>query len=266
MFKTTIELSQLDKSLPFYTHSPEQELVSRHIHEQHCWEIHETNALLELMKPGQSFIDIGANIGYYTVIAAARLGDSGQVFSFEPDPENYALLTQNIEQNHFKNVQAFNLGLSNQDCSLPIFCSEENRGDHRLFETEAHQQGNMIQLVKADEFFMDRYGQYPTVHCIKIDTQGYEYSIVDGLKKTIAANQAHLNMVVEFWPWGLRQNQSSAKALLALLDQYSLQIHIMDHIQGGIYSSKRKDLDKWLAEVEENPDNQGFVNLLLTPS
>ena len=66
--------------------------------------------------------------------------------------------------------------------------------------------------------------------------------------------------------WRDRHREQLPFRLRHFLDQYSLDIHIMDHIQGGVYSSKRADLDMWLAEVEENPDNQGFINLLLTPS
>lgn len=268
MFKTYIQVSGIKEKLPFNTHNPETELVSQQIHAQHCWEIHETHTLLNILKPGQTLIDVGANIGYYSIVSAARLGKNGRVVSFEPDPQNFNLLLENIKQNHFKQIHAFNIGLSNQKTNLPLYRSADNRGDHRLFETPQHIASDVIALDSGDNVLLERNASisHLTVHCIKIDTQGYEYSIIDGLHKTITANQKHLHMLVEFWPWGLRKNQTSATELLKLLQQYNMNIHILDHVQGGIYSSRLSDLQDWLAEVEDNPDNQGFVNLLLTPS
>ncbi len=263
LYKATLQLPGLTQSLQLCLHNPEHDLVSKYIHEHHYWEIHETALLLDSLKAGQNIIDVGANIGYYSIISADKVGNQGNVFAFEPDPDNFALLEQNISLNHMNNIHAINAGLSNNNEDSFLYLSADNQGDHRLFaETEASAK-TAIKLLNGDEFFLN----HPSpIHFIKIDTQGGEFQVVDGLRNTIYNNREHLSMIVEFWPWGLIQNGHNARELLALLDSFNLTIHIMDHLQGGFYSSQRAVLLEWLEDVEHNPDNQGFINLLLTPA
>lgn len=267
MHTTHIKVPGLKPAISFQTHDPADELVSKYIHEHHYWELHESTTILDTLKEGNTFVDIGANIGYYSVIAAEKVGKNGKVFSFEPDPKNFSLLKENAAINHYVNIEVVNAGLSNKHHTSPLYMSVENRGDHRLFtDKEQKQISHVIELIPGDSIFLNSDNQQETIHCIKIDTQGYECHIIDGLRQTIQQNQSHLSIVMEFWPWGLRQNQSNAYELLSILDQFNFDIHILDHINGGIYTSERKALDNWLADVENNPDNQGFINLLLTPS
>ncbi len=75
------------------------ELATREIYEPL-----ETQLLLKRLKPGQTFVDIGANIGYYTLLAARQVGPAGRVYAFEPDEENFKLLQKNTEINGYSNV------------------------------------------------------------------------------------------------------------------------------------------------------------------
>ena len=120
-----------------------------------------------------------------------------------------------------------------------------------------------IELITGDSFF-DTIDT--PIHFIKIDTQGAEYGVLTGLKNTIEKNKHHLRMIVEFCPWALRNNGHQAMELIDFLREHFSGIHIMDHQQGGLYSSNIDDLLEWTTEVESNPDNQGFLNLFITPS
>ena len=80
-----------------FTHSEQDLFVSRRIREEGFWEPHETSLILELLQPGDTFLDVGANIGYFSILAAAAVGDAGHVIAYEPDPENYRLLQTNVE-------------------------------------------------------------------------------------------------------------------------------------------------------------------------
>jgi len=68
------------------------------------FEKYETKLFKKSIKRGMVVLDIGANIGYYTLLAARLVGDEGKVFAFEPDPYNYSLLRKNIEANRYNNV------------------------------------------------------------------------------------------------------------------------------------------------------------------
>src|SRR5690606_3184440 len=100
------------------------------------------------------------------------------------------------------------------------------------------------------------------VNFIKIDTQGYELDILQGLHQTIAANQTHLKMIIEFWPFALEENGHSAAALLDELSLYDFDISIIDHIQHNLQKSDIDSLRRF-STTSLIPENQGFVNLFL---
>jgi predicted methyltransferase len=73
----------------------------------------ETSALMKrIIREGMTVFDLGAHVGYYTLLAAEQVGVTGHVFAFEPDPENYAVLIKNVELNGYKNVTFINMAIS----------------------------------------------------------------------------------------------------------------------------------------------------------
>ncbi|MEM6996443.1 MAG: FkbM family methyltransferase, partial [Myxococcota bacterium] len=88
--------------------NPEDRTLSETLWRTGTWEALQTKALLERLEPGDTFVDVGANLGYYTVLAAKKVGPSGRVFAFEPDPESFALLKRNVDRNGLTNITAEN--------------------------------------------------------------------------------------------------------------------------------------------------------------
>jgi len=86
-------------------HGSEDE-VSRTLIEEGIWEPYETDLVTRLLKPGQVFIDVGANAGYYSLIASHLVGESGQVVAFEPEQTNFALLSENLKRLELTNYIA----------------------------------------------------------------------------------------------------------------------------------------------------------------
>ena len=75
------------------------------------WEPVETSLLLDNLRPGDTVIDVGANVGYYTLLAARKVGPRGKVVAFEPDPESFSFLKRNVKANGFTNVVLEQKGL-----------------------------------------------------------------------------------------------------------------------------------------------------------
>ena len=94
-----LDIVGLQHSLQLYVHGEQDQFVSRRIREHGVWEPYETSLVLRLLQPGDVFVDVGANIGYFSVLAASLVGDAGKVFAFEPDPDNFQLLCANAELN-----------------------------------------------------------------------------------------------------------------------------------------------------------------------
>jgi FkbM family methyltransferase len=129
-----LRIPGISRSLMLRTHESD-EWISPSIERYGIWEPYETEVILRNLREGDVFVDIGANIGYYSVIAASAVGDNGKVFAFEPDPTNYDLLEQNIAANGFENVRAFRKAVSSSSDERYLYLCERNKGDHRLYDS-----------------------------------------------------------------------------------------------------------------------------------
>src|SRR5882762_8210273 len=87
----------------------------RHIYYSRLYEYSYIACLETFIKPGDLFVDVGANIGFYTIWAALRVGPEGRVFSFEPNPLATAFLERNIELNELRNVNLYHVALGGSD-------------------------------------------------------------------------------------------------------------------------------------------------------
>lgn len=256
-----------------YVHDDSDQHVSKVIKEQGIWEAYETQLVIEHVKSGDIFLDIGANIGYYSVVAGFCVGDKGKVFSFEPERQNFQLLKNNIALNQLSCVAPFPVALSNERGEGKIYLNETNWGDHQIYDDTSGRESYGIQLENGYELLKD---QCERVNFIKIDTQGAEYSVLTGLLPLIEKSLPNLTMIVEFWPKGLNRSVSSdsdqserktcAHRLLDLLLSFDLSMFIIDHINHGLIPCTEKDIRDWISDVETNPENEGFINLLLKPS
>lgn len=137
-----------------------------------------------LVKPDWVVVDIGANIGYYTLIAANR-AKNGSVHSFEPVTENYNLLKQNIRLNHLENVFANNAGVSNKQSFEAYYIStDENKGMSGLKPAE-----NFSGISEEKETItLDDYAvknNLERIDLIKIDIEGNELNTLKGMQKVL---------------------------------------------------------------------------------
>lgn len=154
-----------------------------------------------LAESGTVAIDAGANVGLHTVVMAAAVGREGQVFAFEPDPDNYRLLTSNLKANGLENVLAHQLALSSKSGSATLYQSSENRGGLSLVEAnverlDARLQPVAVRTVPADDILEKVTGK---ISLVKIDVEGAEPLVLAGMRKTLSRNPEAW-VIFEFWP------------------------------------------------------------------
>lgn len=189
------------------------------------WEEYETNLFKKHLKPGNIVLDIGANIGYHTLIAAERVGKTGHVYAFEPDPKNFQLLKKSVEVNGYKNVTLEQVALSNKNGQGKLFLSnEDNYGDLRIFDSQDMRASTQIKLMALDTYFKDKN---PQIDVIKLDVQGSEALVITGAQQTLKKNK-HLKLFTEFWPKALRLSGSSATDYFSLLTKNGFKISEID--------------------------------------
>src|SRR5262249_57638786 len=96
---------------------------------------HVTRVIRALLQPGTVMVDIGANIGYYTLLAAARIGSTGKVIAFEPNVDNCTLLHKSLQANDFANVVLYNVAVAEAEGAVSLHISDSNGSivpDHLL--------------------------------------------------------------------------------------------------------------------------------------
>lgn len=132
-----------------------------------------------IIKKGDHVLDVGANVGFHTLFFAQLVGNEGSVTSFEPVPNNYLALNININLNGFLHIKALNIALSNkhEKVTIDVDINSKNPGSYNLFEKGGHTQ---IECHIGDDIIGNQ-----KVDFIKIDVEGYESFVIDGLLETI---------------------------------------------------------------------------------
>lgn len=255
-----LQLTDLDAELSLYVHDERDRHVSERLRREGIWEPYETDLLRRILKPSAIMIDVGANIGYYTVLAASLVGVDGHVYAFEPEPDNFNLLEKNCAHNSLSNVSLARAALSDRQGKGQIYLNDSNLGDHQVYDDGAGRLSREIELLSGSAYlkpFVQR------VDVIKVDTQGAEYQVLKGLQALIADSLPALHMIVEFWPAGLRRAGSSGDQLLDLLLSFKLDMQLIDHLGHSLIRCTEQDLRDWIRDVDADDSNEGFINLLL---
>jgi FkbM family methyltransferase len=159
--------------------------ISHELLYESAYEPYEAEVFRQFLAEGMTVVDVGANIGYYTLLAAKLVGDKGRVFAFEPEPQNYTLLTRNIELNKCKNVTAIRKAVSSKIGTADLFINTEAGAHGFLAERTGIIGVTTVETVSLDEYFKKR--EYPT-DVIKIDVEGAELPVLSGMKNVIKKN------------------------------------------------------------------------------
>lgn len=257
-----LNISCLPYVLSMCVHEQGDQHVSLSIKEKGIWESFETELILASLQEGDTFIDVGANIGYYTVVTSAIVGASGKVIAFEPEPKNYQMLLANIALNNQLNVLPVHAGLSNVTQNAQIYLSDDNWGDHQIYDAGLARNSVSISLLHGDNFLVDKIDR---IDVLKVDTQGAEFLVMTGLDAMIRKSLPKLTIIIEFWPFGLKKAGSHGHKLLDLLLSYQLPMAIVDQIEQRLIPCVESDIRPWINDLDNEPNNEGFLNLYLGP-
>ena len=170
---------------------------------------------------GMKVIDIGANIGYYTTLLSQEAGDRGLILAIEPDLESFKYLSRSINSLENKNVLSFPIAASNLKQKLPLYISKDNRGDNRLYQNNQKRDHFLVDCLTIDELSFQT--KIESFDLIKIDVQGYEPKVFQGMQKTIRSSK-NLTILTEFWPKGIIQAGESPVNFLRTLRKMKLKL------------------------------------------
>lgn len=176
---------------------PSDQVVSYHIAADRVWEPFQTQVFQSLLKPGMVVLDIGAHIGYYTLMASKAVGPAGRVYCFEPDANNLALLRRNVQSNGCGNVIVVPKAVSDRAGMVKLHLDPLNKGSHSVTQFEGSQEGSLEIETLALDGWLSEQGVAPAL--IKMDIEGSEWAALRGMKSFLDRRGA-LSLVMELLP------------------------------------------------------------------
>ncbi len=198
----------------------------------------ETELIRSLLKPGQVFVDVGGNIGYYTLIAADIVGSTGRVYTFEPEPSNFAFLERNVEINGFRNVTLERFALSNVRESKRLFLNSTNSGGHHLYDAGEGEESVTVETIPLDEYLA---GKERPVHLVKMDIEGFEPFAFVGMKQILSANPG-VRLLTEFFPNMMMTAGASPKEYLVGLKQLGFSLRLVDEVHNVTKTTSEEEI------------------------
>ena len=248
--------------------------VSERIAGEGIWEPFETELIRRMLTGpvlgdpsdgGHLFVDCGANLGWYSMVAAA-LG--AKVVAFEPQPANAVLLRSNVERNHFgAAVEVHEIALGSDPGGGVLRLSVDNQGDHRVVPDGVVVAGSARDEIHVPIRRLDDVleGRRPTV--IKLDTQGSEVAILRG--GADALRSPNVVIVLEFWPYGLERCGANAQQLLEILASLVDRSHACFEIlewRTALRPLAMPDLVAMATSGGYSSEKKGFTNIVLIPT
>jgi FkbM family methyltransferase len=245
--------------------SLEDYAISRPILVKGKYEQNVTKVLLNYLKNDLTFLDIGANLGYYSLLVASQCPEA-KIYSFEPDQKNFHLFQTSIIYNQFQHlIQAYPLAVSNETKNI-VISSLGNNGNFGARFTGNSQQDLIphvhgenpyfreISAVSLDEFLPDL-----EVDLVKIDIEGYEPFAIQGMGELLRKNKPII--LLEFAPSNLvGLGQTDPKQFLETFIELAYNFNVIDR-QGKVISYQQ-DLDRLIREFPSYQSHH--LDLLLT--
>jgi FkbM family methyltransferase len=202
----------------------------------------QTKLIKKLVKKKHTVIDIGANIGYFTLIMAQQ---AKQVHAFEPEARNFEILKKNVELNGFSNVKLHNLAVAETNGKTTLHLCDIGRGMHRIYPSQWCKEGTTnVQTVRIDDIIEE-------ADFIKIDIEGAELGALKGMTKLLKKRKS--NIIMEFHPPSIEEYGAKPRNI------YDFMTSLGYEIKGSLRDSLSFE------ELEKIAIENAGTNILCTP-
>ena len=196
----------------------------------HDHETGERAFVRRFLRPGDVFVDVGANLGLYSIIASRRVGSDGTVFAFEPDPRTHDRLLHNLRVNECRNVRPFRLALSMEDETRLMQISTAGFDAYNSFGTPVRGDGTFketpVTCVSFDSFAA-KEPLLQRARMMKVDVEGWETMVLHGASERLSAEDAPV-LLVEFNDYAAQSTGHSCSDLYRWLGERGYSIFMYD--------------------------------------
>lgn len=193
----------------------------------------ETAALLAaVLGPGDGFVDVGAHVGYFSMVAASRVGPSGTVWAFEPDRENHEALLRQVGLLDAPTVRPFAMAVGDREGVVHLHANADNDGGHALWDpglhpANAHTRADGTRRHAVWMTTLDAtLGGLPAgrVRAIKVDVEGAEWAVLRGATQVLRTQQPAL-VILEINRFGLARLGASEAVVRSFMTSLGYRLH-----------------------------------------
>lgn len=187
-----------------------------------------TDLFKRLLRDGMTCIDVGAHVGYFTLLAARLVGSAGQVYAFEAEPSTYDVLVRNVQLNQYRNILPLNQAIGDRSGRAELFLSNRSGTGvsrwNRLYSGGELGPSILVTTTTLDEF-LAKEGE-PRVDLVKMDIDGGEVLALRGMMNLLSRAWAP-KLIIEFYPEGLQACGANPLDLPAKLMDLGFTIYVI---------------------------------------
>lgn len=170
-------------------------------------------------KTGQIIIDVGSNVGYYTLKFAKDVGKTGKIISVEPDPDTFYILKKNCKLNNFTNVELYNFAIGDHSGIEKLFKSKTHSGKSSLSSNSDKSNDFVtVELVTLDELLEDKF---PNIDWLKIDVEGSELGVIKGCPNILSKTK---KILLEIHEEVLKKQNEKPEEIIKILTDSGFKI------------------------------------------
>lgn len=217
------------------------------------YERHTRTLFEQSLRPGAVVLDIGAHIGYFTLLAARAVGPSGCVYAFEPDSSNYRFLGHNVALNGVEDVvTTVPKAVADTSGIREFFANTKSSVASSFWGS-----GRSVTATRVDCTTVDDFLGGGEIDVVKLDVEGAEIAALRGMRRTLTSGR-RLVLFVECNPTGLASSGASAPELFDELASLELDVRVIDEKQRRLLPVTSELLNPDLA------DGKWYANLYCT--
>ncbi|MCL4300776.1 MAG: FkbM family methyltransferase [Anaerolineae bacterium] len=235
--KNTVEVQGSKMYVNVFDPDPSMRRTFRAYAQNRIHEEATTELFRKIIHEGDVVIDLGANIGYFSLLAASLVGKKGKVYAFEPEPRNYSYLCKNIQLNGYDQVVALQKAVADKAGTLKLYICSYDTGHHTIQQYNGikeyrpdlasdKEESVEIEAIRLDDFVKE-IGR--PINVIKMDIEGAEMLALSGMECVIKENE-DLSLLVEFFPLLIKEmGQSPEEFARRLLEDFGFDVFVVGH-------------------------------------
>jgi FkbM family methyltransferase len=218
---------------------PNEKIIIDHLAIGSFYEPDVAEVFAKVLREGDTVIDVGANVGFFTLLAAALVGPAGRVVSFEPDPSNFARLRANVEANGFKHVTLVDRPVAAEPGPVSFFLNSDQSGGSALWDPGEFP-GNVRsqatpRVLSLEATTIDaevaRLGLAP-VRLLKVDTEGADHLVLRGARRLLAGRAVPF-VVAELHEFGMERMRTDQRAFRQEMSALGYDLFLL-YAKGGL--------------------------------